>query len=246
MLPPPNPPAPTVPRDDSLCESCGYSLRGLSASGLCPECGSAISESDPKKRTGLPWQNRIGIDSWINTIFLLAARPRKAFGLICFRQGNRGRGLAEWLYLLIICVLADLLPWATAHVLSIASGAQIYTFDMVSVLRWSTRLGPFVIIALTIIEAVGVTWVARRRGWRVPFSRAFSLASYAAIGWLPAMVLLTVVFAWYFRSVNFGWYPFPGNQFDPILLITIFMISILWFESLVWLGVRQVKFANSI
>ncbi|MBX3379907.1 MAG: hypothetical protein KF805_07415 [Phycisphaeraceae bacterium] len=42
------------PIDSSaLCLRCGYELRGLSPSGLCPECGFSIAESLEKRRLGL-------------------------------------------------------------------------------------------------------------------------------------------------------------------------------------------------
>lgn len=35
--------------DDLLCWQCGYQLRGLTASGLCPECGNAFDHEKLKE-----------------------------------------------------------------------------------------------------------------------------------------------------------------------------------------------------
>ena len=37
----------------TMCLRCGYELRGLDASGLCPECGFSIAESLERRRLGL-------------------------------------------------------------------------------------------------------------------------------------------------------------------------------------------------
>jgi hypothetical protein len=41
------------------CEFCGYNLTGSAATGLCPECGRAVSESlGPDVRPGTTWEHR--------------------------------------------------------------------------------------------------------------------------------------------------------------------------------------------
>ncbi|MGV6814963.1 MAG: hypothetical protein ACWA5W_08150, partial [Phycisphaerales bacterium] len=49
------------------CERCGYSLTDLTDKGVCPECGTDIALSVPRKREGTPWQRRAGFRSLIKT-----------------------------------------------------------------------------------------------------------------------------------------------------------------------------------
>ncbi len=45
-------------RDDTLCQQCGYNLRGLLLSGVCPECEAAVQESvrgDDLRYARRPW-----------------------------------------------------------------------------------------------------------------------------------------------------------------------------------------------
>lgn len=100
---------------------------------------------------------------------------------------------------------------------------------------------------LTYIEMLGVTAFSKRRGWRVPFHLAERVCCYASVGWLPGVVLAGVgvgllqVYGpgrpWYehlLGLIRVGWLFYGG----------LFVLSLLWFETLVWIGVRQVKYAN--
>jgi hypothetical protein len=65
---------------DLLCARCGYNLRGLSAEGLCPECGKHIGETLELERRarGPAVLNRLRYGAWIwlwtHALFLVAAR----------------------------------------------------------------------------------------------------------------------------------------------------------------------------
>ncbi|MBX3387877.1 MAG: hypothetical protein KF691_00330 [Phycisphaeraceae bacterium] len=41
------------PTSTAMCLRCGYELRGLAPTGVCPECGLSIAESLEKRRLGL-------------------------------------------------------------------------------------------------------------------------------------------------------------------------------------------------
>lgn len=44
-LEPPDEPPPAAVRNDVFCRRCGYDLRGLAESGLCPECATPVATS---------------------------------------------------------------------------------------------------------------------------------------------------------------------------------------------------------
>lgn len=105
-----------------------------------------------------------------------------------------------------------------------------------------------VILALTLIEMIGVTAFSQRRGWRVPFPLARRVCCLASVGWLPGAVLAGLGI-WLFEVFAVG-----QPWFDHLLGLirvgwlcyaALFILSFLWFETLVWIGVRQVRYANA-
>jgi len=94
---------------------------------------------------------------------------------------------------------------------------------------------------------LGVTAYSKRRGWRVPFRLAERVCCYASVAWLPGVLVagLGMVLIEHFLAGRFWFESLLGLVKVRWLFYTgLFMFSLLWFETLVWVGVRQVKFAN--
>ncbi|MFN3168384.1 MAG: hypothetical protein ACE37H_15100 [Phycisphaeraceae bacterium] len=235
---------PKFPFDDSLCERCGYPLFGLSIESACPECGLAVAESSPARRDLPGVVDRLGCrDAWRMACRLLV-RPADTFR----RLDVSPRGAAASTFLFWMTFLAGFV-WLSVM------GAGLYlvdggptsgnlgyqaVFHLVAVL--------ILVQVLTHIEMLGVAAISRRRGWRVPLRLAERVCAFASVGWLPGVALAAVgaqllgVFAvgepWFERMhgvVRVSWLCYAG----------LFVLSLLWFESLVWVGVRQVKYANA-
>lgn len=104
------------------------------------------------------------------------------------------------------------------------------------------------IVALTYVEALGVTYFSRRRGWRVSFRLAERLVCYCAIGWVPVAIVMGITMGLYADGRLDGWMSGLLGVWGPWqsleLLVLIGAVSLLWFEMLVWVGVRQTKHAN--
>ncbi|MEZ6192514.1 MAG: hypothetical protein R3C45_14660 [Phycisphaerales bacterium] len=104
------------------------------------------------------------------------------------------------------------------------------------------------VIVLTYVEALGVTYFSRRRGWRVPFRLAERLVCYCAIGWVPVAIIMGITMRFYADGRLDGWMSSLLGVWGPWqsleLLVLIGAVSLLWFETLVWIGVRQTKYAN--
>src|SRR5262249_5559751 len=103
------------------------------------------------------------------------------------------------------------------------------------------------VIGMTYIEALGVSFFSRRRGWRVPWRLAERVVCYAAVGWIPATMLCVKAFmlvpSGYFFRLGHRW----GGSWDTLEVfvpVIVLSLSVLWFETLVWLGARQMRFAN--
>jgi hypothetical protein len=224
------------PGPDTLCEACGYALKGLRAEGACPECGLAIAESSPDIRTGPAWQARTTPANALRVAIDLASGPHRFFRTM----RADGSNVPPRLFLLLVATLIGL-GWY----LAVAAFSRTSPF-------WAVVQGLIVcdsVILLSYIEALGVVYFSRRRGWRVPVRLAERLACYSAIGWVPAAALMWGAIRlvangsidhWMRRLLS-AWEPWQSLA----LLVLVAAIAMLWFEVLVWIGVRQTRHANS-
>ena len=231
----PDPAGPRAfPTDDSLCERCGYPLRGLPIEADCPECGQAVAESSPAKRGGYGSPKSGWWIAGMRVSVMMFFAPRRLYRGLSIQGGN---AMARW-YLASIALVCGL-AWGFLW------GAIIEN----KVFAIHAMLGAcLAILAMTYIEMLGVTAFSRRRGWRVPFRLAERVCCLAAVGWMPGVLIAGIgllvlsTFAagepWFERLlglVRVSWICYGG----------LFVLSLLWFETLVWLGVRQVRYANA-
>src|SRR5690349_2971368 len=83
LVPAPDQPVPD--EFDLLCEHCGYSLVGLTASNRCPECGEEFDPNDlPLAR--VPWlfrRRRGRIASYVETVRLILRNPTSFARELC-------------------------------------------------------------------------------------------------------------------------------------------------------------------
>lgn len=173
----------------------------------------------------------MGVSSAIRTIWGVVMRPATTFR----RMAVDGPSTPPRLFLLIVAGLVGV-AWAMTEWLALARP-----------MLWSWAVGMVAakgVLGLAYLEAVGVTILSGRRGWRVPFRLAERVACYASVGMLLAgLILLKARLVW-----AQGWVPLPdgfyGAIVGPIAVCALLAGAILGFELLVWLGVRQVRFAN--
>lgn len=174
----------------------------------------------------------------------LLLKPRRAFRALPVHRTNRvpeqvliqSSLIAGLLVSTILFVGATFVVVPRYHRIPIQSALLVFvvTTLLVNLLTW--------------IEMMGVTAFSRRRGWRVPFPLAMRVCCLASVGWLPGAVLagagIWMIQAygvgrpWFdslFGLVRVGWLCYAG----------LFVLAFLWFETLVWIGVRQVRFANA-
>lgn len=235
----------TFPTDDSLCERCGYPLKGLSHDAVCPECGLAVAESSPVKRFGMPINKGRGLAlRYVKVQLKIIFSPRSFFRALSINEGNPRHKRYFFSSIMIAAVVWFLLMlggllWIDHAPLNL------------KLIRYRFLLLVFFILGLmllTCIEMIGVTAFSKRRGWRVPFHLAERVCCYASVAWVPGVAIaaagywLLEVFAagqpWFEQLlglVRVGWLCYAG----------LFILSLLWFETLVWIGVRQVKYANA-
>lgn len=109
---------------------------------------------------------------------------------------------------------------------------------------------PMLLVSLTRIESLGVRFFGRQRGWRVTPSIAWNVCAHATIGWtigclLHALTPLGLI--WGGRLLDL----LPANtaiafaveyaRWSPVVAL---FVGMLIFETLVYVGVRECRFAN--
>ena len=220
------------PSSDSLCENCGYQLQGLKIDQTCPECGDPINNSTPSHRPGLPWQNKISVNTWWSTCAQMLIKPGKSFRRLKIGRSNFSDRIFLGTFVFGLAITVVLAFW------------------------WENLRRPWLwgvivatgIPAATYIEILGVTFFSWKQGWRVPFELAERVACYASIGWVPAIfVLASAQWLAEWGLIERWWNPQWGMYtpwIDAILSVILLGISVFWFELLVWLGIRKVRFAN--
>lgn len=234
------PPA-DFPDDHALCEHCGYPLRALAREADCPECGQPIAESDPIHRPGSGIPGRPLKAEYLYTVLMLTRKPK-----VFFRRMSLGGSNAKpRLVLLVNAVLATTI-WLAMGVATATLDTGIDNF----VFYWMGGMLIFnFVLVLTYIEVLGVTLFSRRRGWRVPMRLAERVACYASMGWVPGAFIAAGAWQIGPRAVSRLWQNLGGNPdlaseagFAVATVLTV--LALILFESLVWLGVRQVKYGN--
>ncbi len=234
--------------DDFLCEKCGYVLSGLHPDTNCPECGTPIFQSHPHRRAGSPWQVR---SAAVPTIRAMLTHPGRVFATATpeiehTREFKHlcifGAGLFTSLTILLI-YSGQPSPRASSGNLSIVAAMVIANVGLfgipVSLLLW----------LLTSIEQRGIRAFGRLNNRRITPAVAETVTAHAAAAWftIPALMLLMWVagiltktlaerFSWAMWELTLTapyWSPFLGA-----------FTGMLWFEVVVWTGVRRMRFAN--
>lgn len=150
-----------------------------------------------------------------------------------------GSAMPARLFLLSIAVIVGVF-WGTFDLLMVERGL---------LLSWITGMASAkTVLIMTYIEAVGVTFFSRRRGWRVPFKLAERVTCYASVGWVIAAIGLAPLVGLYEAGVLRAWVIGAVGHWDPdyrwLLGAVGFGGAVLFFETLVWTGVRKVRFGN--
>lgn len=236
--------------DDLLCEGCGYVLSGLRETDHCPECGKAVVESLPAARSGTAWQRDRA--AWPAVVEVLS-HPGRTFS-IASAEVERSRafkhlclaatGLATafvlvGIYFLQGMVFADV-SWQDAPITLMVLIANAGLFGMPVTLLLGLA---------TAIEKRGIMAFGRVHGRRIDGRVAETIVGHASAAWLMVPVLIAV--AWVIGAVVGAiareWRP---ATWELTLTAPYWMPAVgafagmFWFESVVWAGVRQMRFAN--
>jgi hypothetical protein len=181
----------------------------------------------------------------------MLVRPLQVFDRM--RMDSRGSGL-----LLINLLVAGFLisaPWTAVLIGDPSRDARGPAWYRTGIFFASLSIQVVVtaaiLAALTTIEARGIRFFGTRRGWRITRAVAWQVCAHSSVGWIIAAILtLLSLIAWlnfsYFGLT--GWLERRGTAGDYILALVPlsgFLVGMLVFETLVYLGMRRCRFANA-
>lgn len=224
-------------------------LNGLRRRDACPECGRPIIESHPDSRIGSPWQRgrRLGV---LHNMVASVRSPRRLYGQVRVDEKSARRLEAEsiaWAGALLALLVGFGAVMAALH-----ASPGIGTIILVGVTAPVLGFVLFVLIllGLTAIERNGIRLFGRMHHRRITRAVAQTIVAHAAVGWIVAALLTWAgwglgsgaayvaqrhVWAmWELTLTAHYWLPVAG-----------FAIGLLWFETLVYIGVRRMRFANA-
>ncbi len=240
-------------RDGLLCERCGYDLEGTPAGGVCAECGLAVGMSLGERRPGSPFQASPGFLTYLVTVGAAWVGPRGD------RERPRAGGWRErglWGVVAVESERSIVFAGVTLLLVPVVFWAGMVVTDAgVGFLNPAAGFGlvvngAFFLAFLTVVESLGIQFFGRRRGWRITPDVAAAVVCHASPGWLTAGVLSAV--GWMVGQAldQSNWVDlpgaFPGFLSTPSFMLANggFLVGLLHFEVLVWLGVRNMRYAN--
>lgn len=164
--------------DPLICEGCGYSLEGATdQSAVCPECGRPVAKSLPSARPGSPWQIKPSAVSYLWTVWLVLASPRRVW------EGVRV-GEARAASLLGVSLGFQGVGGSILILAGIASPSYIAIFAI-----YFTAI----LIILTFTEIGGLYVFGRRRGFRMKGYVPIVIGAHAASAWWISVLGMVVV-----------------------------------------------------
>lgn len=229
-----------------LCESCGYTLDGLPATGRCPECGLEIAKSLAGSGRSLPaWEqsNRPRLMGFLSTTGSIIGRPKHFYRTLATRRDDRKPlrfAQIHWALsaILLAIALAVHVDWyqrvilaprlAAPWVVGLVGGITIY------LLEWGT----------TQLAARLTAWEAAYRGYRLPLSVVLRCMYYHAAHYLPvAIIALATILANSLLLRAHLISPASASRYLLVLCVEVVLGAFYLFETY-WKGMKNTMYAN--
>ncbi len=240
-------PAPPTPR----CDDCGYDLHMTAPDRRCPECGKPVAESlGPASRVPTPWQRRpslLNLPAIARQLLQLYTRPLRFFRRMPVFDGLPPA--RRWLRLMLALVACEAfwivggLHASNPNLFLGMNAWQFYAVGAIIGLAWAS-LG----LMMVGIETAGVAIASWWRGAPLELAAAAQITSYAS-----SLMFFWVILggAEIIAGAAYDAHLLPRlalGRYDEFLLGGSLAVAhiggLLWFELVVYRGLRAIQFAN--
>ncbi len=256
----------TQPSQLLNCEACGYDLTAVEdtqvagKTSVCPECGEPVANSLPQRRSGTYWQNRPGLFPLVCTWYDVLRHPTRTFRKVRIEKRH------AWKLLVINSVITAFLladPWVgvlAGDPVRAARGGEAELLIKGIGYAAYTLLITLAIIGLTLIEIRGVRFFSNRHGWKLSENAALQVCAHASVGWIFCGLLSLLGMAT-MTALALKTKIIPQTHLDltPIIPVRVmwhdalgfvfvvggYLLGMVIFETLAYVGVRQCRFANA-
>lgn len=217
------------------CERCGYSLEGSPGPAVCPECGLAGAASEPKNRTGTPFQRHCRAGEVLPTVRMVLLKPGVALKVV------RPVWWESWKLHLWLLFLTSLVVGVGLVGLLVTLNRP-FRMDVSAALIFGVFAGIPVFIALfmlcRVVEIVLERWCGPPRG-RLDRAGSVTVVAHS----LPALLVTGVVLgAVGLANTSAGVVvPYPSS-----VAAALAAGGLLWFTLLLLRGVRELRHANRL
>jgi hypothetical protein len=147
--------------------------------------------------------------------------------------------------------LISLLWTLVACAASLFSGDLQLFFNVCIAMGFVGFIGFFLqglaILLLVRIERIGMRFIGARHRWRIDHTVSRVVCAHAAVGWLTGGVLVSLCFISLIVVLVTLWGGDDPNWFPEAIFIAYFgswLLGLLHFECLVYLGMRRCRYAN--
>lgn len=214
-----------------LCESCGYDITPLAQSArttpalLCPECGVAVCDSFPSRRSGTPWQQRHTFMNALRTIFDAHFHPCSMWR----RVRPESTDFPLWTNVALFVPIP----------LALLCAPFIHIYALV---LWAASV---VILLLTMLAIVAVAHcVAYVLRWRSPPDMRYAALDHASCYWPSTIALSVILF------VSLTYLSFATTLVNDLVVLVLFMLMLLAPPLVVLAstlyGLRALRYANPV
>ena len=231
-----------------MCETCGYTLDGLTDDGNCPECGQSVRLSRlDDGRTAPAWE-RPGNVIWrfADTTGSVIVRPSVFYRTLATRQSSHlALAYGRTLWVLSALLLGGALYQHAMWFGEVAGWAWTRSPGRAFAFLGLATVATYLVLWLTTrLAALLTAWEAAYRGYRLPKPVVLRGLYYHAAHYLPVGLIALATTGGYRFAVQRQWLGYEtASTYLIVLCVEVVVLAGYLFRTY-WAGMRNMMYAN--
>ena len=235
-----------IPDDaDLLCESCGYTLKGLPLDGHCPECGKPIGESTGTHRRPPLWEQSADYPifrRFFGTTLTLIVHPRRFYRTFQTRaplQNAAGFARIHWTLISILFAITAFYhwDWYRTHILYRRPPSPLWMAPLL--------VASYLLIVVTIRLSARLTVIeASYRGYRLPLATVLRGMYYHSAHVLLVALVAAVTVLGYRWALRHDLLDATSSRAYLFVLCVEVVLGAAYLFETYWIAMRNMMYAN--